>query len=496
MKSTIKIIALSTLFFLIGPTPSMAVIDAEVLLEQGMESFQSENFGSSELVFRKIIDLDLDDNTLLDKARFYFCRALLAQKKYKAALFELNNFYNKCRTIELCVESRFWMAETYYHLKDYLNSIEEYKRYITLAKEGDLISTAYDRIGTIYYLLKRYDEAIIEWEKSISKSKDKNDNRERYYLVSQAYFSNKKYKEALANLDLLSTPKNSLLTAKSLLLKGRIAQINGEHKKALSFFNKIDKKWHQNKYIADYLYFKALSLLNLKQKKTSQKILQNFIDSSKNSSWLPAANYQLAKIYLEENQQKKAISLLEKISHHHYDQIESTYIVESNLLLAKIYFKNQPAKALTYLEGLTKFSQHQDYKEIIILLVETHLKLNNFVKANKNISSFVEKYPYYKNLDEITFLKAKIFLQQGEIEEASKLFEKIKRENPFSKCLKEINYNLAIISYHKKEYQKVIIKLNSYLKNKNIKSRDEAEILLLKSYLQLDRLFLLEKKLK
>jgi len=141
-----------------------AAVDSKVIFNQGLEAFKSGNYSSAELLFRKTLE---NDDDFRDQAWFYLARTILQQGKYKAAIFEFNSFLTKCRSENLRIESRFWMGEAYFLLKDSLKAIEEYNRFLEKSDNISMVMAAHDRIANIYITDKRYEEAVIEWEKSL-----------------------------------------------------------------------------------------------------------------------------------------------------------------------------------------------------------------------------------------------------------------------------------------------------------------------------------------
>jgi PncC family amidohydrolase len=105
----------------------------QALYEQGTEAFRAGNYGSSELLFRKIIDSG-DNAEYRDRAWYYLALSIFNQKKYKDAIFEFNRFLLICTAQDLCQESRTGIAESNYFLKNYIRAIEEFKRFIAQSR--------------------------------------------------------------------------------------------------------------------------------------------------------------------------------------------------------------------------------------------------------------------------------------------------------------------------------------------------------------------------
>lgn len=154
------------------------------LYEQGTEAFRTGNYGSSELLFRKIIDSG-DGAEYRDRAWYYLALSIFNQKKYKDAIFEFNRFLLICTAQDLCHESRYWIAESNFYLKNYIKAIEEFKRFIAQSRNEMLTVAALDRIGEIYFLQARYDEAVIEWKEAINRNTNVSQNSQRVVWIGR-----------------------------------------------------------------------------------------------------------------------------------------------------------------------------------------------------------------------------------------------------------------------------------------------------------------------
>jgi TolA-binding protein len=83
---------------------SFAAMDTKSQFEQGMEAFKSGNYGSSELLFKKV--KDTGEVEYMDQAWFHMALSIHNKKKYESALFEFKNFLNNCKNDDLASQSR------------------------------------------------------------------------------------------------------------------------------------------------------------------------------------------------------------------------------------------------------------------------------------------------------------------------------------------------------------------------------------------------------
>ncbi len=447
------------------------------LFEQGMEAFKSGNYGSSELIFRKVVDTD---DEYRDRAWFYLARSIFNQKKYKSAIFEFNRFLLICSTPELCSEARYWIAEAYFYMNDYIKAIEEFRRFIAKGINKKLIVASYDRIGEIYYNQERYDEAIIEWKKAVARSDKKSRDNNRIVKIGEAMFQDKKYEEALDLLEPLMYSLGNIKTAsRARLIVGRSYQLKGSHGKALRIFRSIPDSLLKESPFYDARYYKALSYLEINEVSTARFYLESFILIGEDSQWYYNAKYQLGKMLVGTRREEEGIELLEEVRR---ETVNMELKSQASMVLSKLYLDSDPEKAIPYLEDSVSVNDPETQKNTMLLLANVYLDVNRLEDAERILEYLFSQHTYDEDIDRIQFLLARVYMKQGEVEKALAGFEKIRELNPFSEYLNESNYFLGKAYYEKKDYKKSIELLQSYINLKKASYKYEAYRIMVQAY--------------
>ena len=458
---------------------SFAAMDSKSLYDQGFEAFKTGNYGSAELLFRKIVDSG--DEEYLDRAWFYMARSIFNKNKYESALFEFKSFLNRCTTEDLATESRYWMGECHYKLADYPNAIEELRRYITKSKDGEFVPAAHDRIGAVYLAQKRFDEAVIEWEAARTRSNDQQKNTLRQYWIGEALFKGGKYDEAIVKLTPLTiVTAEAKIAAMSDMMIGRIYQKKGEHQKALQMFNAIPSGLLKENPFAEAQFFKARSYIRLGQKAQARTILEAFIADGKNSRWYYNALFELGGILIQGLDQDEGTRILNMVR---TESGKPALRSRALILLGQYYVEKIPEKAIPYLEESLKTAGTDKRNGLLLLLGKTCLRIRKFDKAVETFNIYIKENPFDTNIDEINFLRARAHLELGEIEQAIGIFESIKKDNPFSRFNSESNFYLALVRYKKGDTTGAIALLRDYLNRKNADQAYEAHLILMRIYL-------------
>jgi tetratricopeptide (TPR) repeat protein len=460
---------------------SPAKADSRALFEQGMEAFKSSNYKNAELLFRKCIDED-DNNA--EKAWFFLARSLYSQKRYKDAVFEFNRFLVNCRTIEYCIESRFWIAESWYSSSEFIKAIEEYKRYISQNKDKDnqLVSVSHERIADIYARQQRYDEAVIEW-KLASESISQDDKKNALSLrIADAMFRNKKADEAEGMLVPLSSNKDIQTAALANILLGRISLSREKNRVALWYFSRVPDSLLSANPFCDTLYFRGMTYLALDDKDTAKSFLQSFINTGKQSTWYNYARFQLAKLAEMQNQ-AESISIMEEIRTAGTDR---ELAVELAIELEKLYqLQGKAEMGIPFLEEVRSAADPERQKDVLYELGGAYTAAKKYKEAEAVFSGMLEKYSFDKDADRIQFQLAVVYLKKGDSVRAADGFQKISSLNPFSTYLGEANYYMASARYDQADSRGALKFIDEYLKNPKGDKRYEAYLLQLRALIQL-----------
>jgi len=453
--------------------------DSRHLFNQGLEAFRAGNYASAELLFRKTVE---SNDEYRDRGWFFLARTIYQQGKYKPAIFEFNSFLTKCRTETLRIESRFWIGECYYNLKENLKAIEEYTRYLEKGTEIDMILAAHDRIASIYYSQKRYEEAIIEWENAIRKNANKIQNAEFILKIGGAFFKNEKYDNALERLNpLLSAKLDPQKIAEVRLIIGRIYQLQNDDKKALVVFNAIPSYLAETYPFWDVYYFKAISYLNTNRESLAITDLELFSIIGKKSEFYYDGLYEYGKVLLNSGKPETGIDILERVWEN---QDRKDLSVKSALLMADFFIEKEPQRSITYLEKYISYEDEELRKSIIITISKGYIKNENFDKAERILKVYLASYPYDPNIDEVKFLQARILLEKDDVGGATQIINDLKMNNPFSKFLNDTDYYLALVNIKKGKKNESVTLLKKYAASKNANYKFDAHRLLAELYLE------------
>lgn len=454
-------------------------INSQDLYEQGIEAFKSGNYGSSRLIFRKIID---NDDEYRDKAWYHLALSIFYQKKYESAIFEFNRFLLACTTANLCAEAKFWIAESHYKRKKYIKAIEEYNRFIAQKSNEALILKSYNRIGEIYYIQSRYDEAVLLWKKALESTSSSSERNRLTIKIGDALFLNENYDESVDLLKpLLHARDDVRVVSSARMITGRVLQMKDRHHDAVKLFNAIPDSLLRKKPYYNVHYYKALSALALRNVHSAKSYLEFFLLIGKDSEWYYDARYELGRILIKENKiQEGAASLEDVRSMTAKMELRSKAAME----LARIYLERDPKEAIPYLEDSVSLNDPDEQKKALLLLSTVYIDVGKYEDAERLLDLLSQRYPYDSNMEQIRFLLARVYLGKGDSARAVREFEHLRESNPFSRYVPESNYYMAVAMRKEGKRDRAIAMLKNYLGRKEGENLYDAQVTLGELYIK------------
>ncbi|HDP80180.1 MAG TPA: tetratricopeptide repeat protein, partial [Spirochaetes bacterium] len=488
----IKTILAALLLVLWTGTALTARTNLQPLYEQGLEAFKAGNFGSAELMFRKIVEAG-NDGEVRDGAWYHLALSIFNQKKYKDAIFEFNRFLLICTLQQLCLESRYWIAESYFYLKDYIRAIQEYKRFIAQSKDEILKVASFDRIGEIYFIQSRYDEAIIEWREAINLSGNIAQNNARVVKIGEALYLNESYDESLNLLEsLLRSKIDREAAARARMIIGAVYQLKNRHRDALKALSGIPEQLLKQAPFYDAQYFKALSSMELGDNYSAKSLLESFLLIGKESEWYYNAKYQLGAILLKEGREKDGLALLEEVRS---STRKMSLRSKAALILGNLYLKKDPREAIPYLEDAVSLDEPAEQKNAMLLLSRVYIEVERYDDAERLLQLLISAYPGDRENDQVQFLISQVYLYRGEVEMALEGFEKIREINPGSPYIKESNYFRALAYEKMGRTKQALEALNAYIAIPGVENRYEALVRMAGLYVKSDDIVSAEKRM-
>ncbi|MBP7902181.1 MAG: tetratricopeptide repeat protein [Spirochaetes bacterium] len=452
---------------------------SDIYFQQGLEAYKSGNFGSAELLFRKVIE---KRDSYQERGNFYLAACLFRQDKYDEAIFEFNRFQLLSRNQELISESRFYIAESYYLKNDFIKAIEEYKRFISIGQKADagMRTLASERIGTIYYNRGRFDEALIEWKNILpSLPKDKADRIK--LKIAEALYQNGQYAEALEYLDTISTQSSAGDISFQAQIALALGIINTEIEKpsiALRNFARIPEDLLSKQPYSRSYYYSAKAYFELSQTDEALKSLNKYFSFGESAEMYDDAVFLNGILSINRDPR----SALESIYTVFNRTKNNSLRVKTAVFLSKYYIeRGRHGDALPYLEFVAK-NKASEEKEISYFLGEAYIFSKKYDKAEKLFLSMAEKYKYDNDSDRIFFMLSVVYFWKKDKTSFESYHSKISEFNQFSPYKKEILFYKGVERFEESDYVKSENFLREYVSSVKPKYLNEARNYLFRLY--------------
>jgi TolA-binding protein len=235
------------------------------------------------------------------KSNYYYGYALYQERRYDEALKAFDKIKNRGpETMKLYVSQIYYLKGSYKEAIDEAKSIAK----PDIKKKGQLV------IGKSYYKLKQYDKAVQGFERAGITADSVNDIEQ--YEVGYSYYRVKKYSNAFDYLSPLASKGNELAQLASYNLGHCFLAMN-KKQNALNAYYEAQRKNYSVKVREESLFQYAKLSYDLDNSMNATSAFQRFLKDFPNSKHSDEAKNILASLFINTNDYKTAISIIESI---------------------------------------------------------------------------------------------------------------------------------------------------------------------------------------
>ena len=259
-------------------------------------------------------------------------------------------------------EAIYWLADSYYQMKNHKEAEDTYLRFINTkgADKLDIYAMAYYNLGYIYMNNSDYKNAAIKFKEFINNDKlsDKERQGDAWMRIGDSYFIQRQYNNAITSYS------NSL----------KISDKN-----------------------ADYAYFQqAMGFGALGKAKEKINCLNTIVSRHQKSAYYDRAIYEIGMTHLNNNDYTAAISSFDKLIK---ERPRSQYARKALMKTGMIYYnKDENDKALERLKTVvTQYPNTEESREALNII-------SNIYRDNNDLQTYFD-YISENNLAEISIDK-------------------------------------------------------------------------------------------
>ena len=254
------------------------------------------------------------DDTSLEGLKYETAKNFYFNQEYQKAITGLNAFVNSYPQTSNKLEAQYYIAESYYRLKDYNNALPIYQQ-LNSEATFHLVNRTVARSGEIEFTQGKYKEAIKSFHRAETLATNKKDQYNAWSGLMESFYLTEQYDSAdiYAKTILQNGNINAGAANKASLYLGKTAMARGDSTSAKDeFLNTLNAA--QDEYGAEAKYLLAQLFYNQKAYRQSIETLVSLnADFSEYQDWVGKSYLLLADNYVGLNNVFQAKATLQSL---------------------------------------------------------------------------------------------------------------------------------------------------------------------------------------
>lgn len=360
---------------------------------------------------------------------------------------------------QLVAISKYWMADAYYRLKKYRESISFYKDFIASPASNSFSEKvdAYYNMGYAYNKREEFTRASENFRIYIqSKPNDVNKVVDACFRVADIFYIDKENALALEFYE-KALSYNSALNDKALYYMAKTCGYSERTEDKLNHLNTILQDYTMSKYAMNATYELAKTYSSIGENDQALKYYEQLLSDYPNSPFVIDAQIGIANSYFKKWEYVKSETAYLKILSEHESESEICEIAAKGLL--DIYTaQNKPSKAADVVERYSCIDYSDDEKENLFYGPALQAYLDtNYNEAIYKFNVYVENFQETgKHISDAHYYLGDSYWQTEDTLNAVKNFEQVL--NSTSGSFKETAaLRVSGYFYRIKDYTKALI---------------------------------------
>jgi tetratricopeptide (TPR) repeat protein len=378
------------------PSTRMKTAYQFLAFNKGIESYTNGQFNDAIEAFQLVAKYPMD-NDLVAQSRYWMADSRYQLKQYASAIsayqFFLSNS-NNTNHRALRAEANYNMGYAYFNSDQFAQAIPAFKAFIDLAPVDAKrkVSDANLRIADCYYKTSVKNESAsleaIAYYQRVIDAKQGMEDRALYYQARCYGFVKQRDKQITALNKLMNEYPQSSYLVKSIFEAGIVRRNQGNYSQSNAFFERILSEFPNNVVVKDAIYELGVNHLRMNNLSKAEEYFMRLLkDYSKDETMCKYAGTQLSEVY------KKA-GTPEKIN-----QLQVKY----------------PCTGIT-----------QGYQDTVYFDAAYQLYIDsNFNQALVKFKEYLSAYPNGIQKDRANFLIAESYFSLGQISNAYGYYLKV-----------------------------------------------------------------------
>lgn len=391
----------------------------KILYFSAIELFNLQEYQSAINLFKKSLETPLN-KTIVSQVNFWIAESFYRLKNYWGAIKYYKLFIqdDANENTELYPKALYNLGYAYFKRDDFNHAVSYFNEYLKINIDNSTMTNdVYIRLADGYLMRKEYKTAILFYDKAIKINKVDPD-----YVLQQkatAQGATGKFDDKIYTLStLVNRYKSSPLADDALYEIGTTYLIKNNNRKALEYFNRLVKDYPKSNYAIESLIKTGLIYYNQDKPKQAIKVLKQIIKKYPGTPESRQALSSLRNIYVEEN------------------KVDEYYSYANKLSFADVTVSEQ--------DSISYIAAENVYME------------NNCPDAIIAFNSYLSKFPEGFYSSNANYYKGECLLKEEKYSDALMAFERV-TELPQSRFSENALMKAAEMNYRKNNYDKALV---------------------------------------
>jgi TolA-binding protein len=347
----------------------------------------------------------------------------------------------------------FWLAESYYQQKNYVDAQKFYKQFISHrdAQKSEFYPLSSYNLGYSSFQLKQYQTALASFMQFTGKpySKEPKLTYDAWLRIGDCYFISKSYDKAIESYNKVITSR-ATDSDYAIFQKGLSLGALGRYNEKIATLDQLVKQHTKSSYYDNALFEMASTSLITNDNRSAISYYDQLVRERPRSTYAREALLKTGLIYFNNRQNDQAIVALKKVA----ESYPGTPDAREAMNTLKVIYMD-----MNILEDFFAYTNKMGFGQISITeqdslaftICENFYTEGRTIEANQALSNYLKNYPNGAFLLTVHYYKSKLDIQEKKLDEALKSLQYIIGidRNPY---YEEALLSAARIYYERQSY--------------------------------------------
>ena len=444
--------------------------------------------------------LSLKTHPLKEQALFERACLFYENQNYEKAIKDFTLFSDAFLDSDRLAEAHFYVAESYFYRGDFASAVKHYKISLEKSAEDSVRVLCFLGLGWSYL----HTDQLVDAEAALLKVKGSEESltqteRESFYSAQALFLIRRSdYEGALEYYEkIISLNLSTQALMQALFGKADCLRFLGRGEEAKNTYEQIVA--HENSSLDDSVkaiiakaYYQLGEIsFSAHENDRAVVLFEKVLSLGTDPQVRLGALFQLASVYQDLQDNKKALAMYEEINVAYPDNTYADYVEYERGRL--MLLSGEVQTALSSFIEFNKHHAHSDFlDDVNYYLGVAYFKCDKFAESAKQFNNFLSVFLGSPYRNDALYLFAVAQYQQGKLQDAidsfTKLLSYLKKEDD-AELIEKAEYELALALYEAGQVQDAAERLSEFIRQHPTSSFVPGAMLWLGQYYYKDRQF-------